>query len=472
MLEFLEDNRHVAYPFTDGPDAGLHDFFVDAYIAYTKNPRTDSVKLTHLSLTRVVLAFDSDSTILCDLTHGVDGVVRTQYTCGDFIVFRWVKTAPSDAWFTAEEFVVQFVVTSATVTYPITPLSARLISSLVNRVPDGVRKISIKSPGVPFPSDSMHVQSLLAEGCCVVVAGKNMNIGVGQSAAINGLNLSTITPARPKSSILLEAVPGAGTGRVYDCVDEDPSIKTIKRIGPAGNGNFSLFGDDCIWVERELVDADHDGHGDGYEPVNPHTDYSGNAAANALKLRGNCKACCDCDDYGAAYAALAAVWALAKETADKISDLNRRYEILRLKRLASKQCTQPCIVVRVNIFARPDYSVSVAGTLKNNCTHAVRNSTMHFNIDGGTGGGGFGTFEQGSGLLLIGNNKGVHTNSTSLTIPVLEPGEQASYSFNVRFGADQRPKGMVVRASLSATTTLGNGSDTASTGLRGPLLKT
>lgn len=465
MFEFYEDNKSISYPFEDKPDDGLHEAFVDAYVCYTKSTNPGRVKLTYFdpdtSPQRCELRFE-DGTVLCNLIDGVGGVSFSSFICGEYSVYRWIKTDSLSTWFSGEEVVVQFVVKSAFDSYPLSPSSSYLISSLVNRKPLVVRKLAVKLPGLACCSTNHF-----ADGCVVLEPGSNVITAENRSAPQLGLGLTTLNPVRPKKSILLEAVPGAGTGLSFGCPDGGtPSIKSISNRFPDDRGNFSLVGEACTWVERELAT-------DGFSPVNPHTDYTATPKEGSLTLHDDCKACCDCADYGLAYEAIAELWERAKIIADQIRELKSRYLALREQWLNSEACNKKKIEIKLALFARADFHLAVAAIVVNRSGVDIQNAQLDFTI---TSLNGDGTFEIGSGLLTLPEQAPLQLDGENIIIQELSDGAQVSYSFEKRWDsslgkATASRTNLGVHVTATITTSEGTDTDSAAATLKSPLTK-
>lgn len=465
-FEFLADNRKVAYPFEDSPEDGLHELFVDACVVYTTSPNTGRLKLVLFdpvaTVKRLKLQFE-DGTVLGDLSSGIDNVVFNSYSFGDYEVYEWRKLATLDEWFTGEELVARFTVYPSALNPPLTyPIASNvvLISSLVNHQASQVRKLAVKQPGLDCCNNHF------ADGFVRLECGSNMSLVVNKPTVALGLGLTQVVPVRARASITVEAIAGEGTGQAFGCPDAgDPVIKTVRRQQPDQYGNLALNGDGCVWVERKLATS-------GFTPVNPNTDYQGEVEQGRLRINGDCKACCDCADYGAAYEALTDVWNSAKLVAAKLANVKARYEAIRKKWLESAQCNQSPVMVKLALFARADYHLAVAASVVNRSGHELSGVKLDFNVDP------TGTYERGSGLLTRPNEATIQIDGVSINVGHLKDGEQATFSFEERWYGTSDPLGfglsrlgLIVNVSVKAHTSLGTFSDFGVQSLKPPLVK-
>lgn len=439
-FEFLAEKQQVSYPFEDLEDEGLKKLFVDAFTVFSgPNIALDKrVKLVHFDPTgvkRVRLEFE-DATLLADVTDGVDDVVLSVRALGEYTLYEWSKVAPLTTWFTGLELLVRFVVhteTSVATVYPLVLTDAIMLSTLVNPRPKHVRKIAVRQPG----EDCCTFDALpaFAEGFIRFDAGPNMELNrVAQSVPIS-LGLEEDSPVRTREPIVFEVVPGKGNP-VSDCPEEELVIRTIHGAGADDFGNFNLAGNDCLWLERPL-------DGGGFVPVHPNTDYEANVVPNTLKIHDNCKPCCDCSDYGAAYQALSDMWEKAKLVAAKIAQLKAKYEELRQLWLDSSVCNQGPLRVRVRAFARPDFMLAVSGVVVNRSQFDVAGVTMTFSVVPS------GTYLTGSGQLERDNLPMQHIDGTVIPLGTLVPSEQARFSFDMRWFTPGRV-GLSVMVTLTA----------------------
>jgi hypothetical protein len=277
---------------------------------------------------------------------------------------------------------------------------------------------------------------------------------------------------RIPTTILMDAVAGAGTGQFQDCPEGEGDIKILNGAGPDEHGNVGLSGTDCTWIDRPVQDI--------VGPVHPHTDYAAVPVPNTLRIQDDCKACCDCNDYGEAYQGMKRVWERALAVSRRVELLRQQYHELRL--LAIEKAKIKCpeeVMVDLSVIPRPDYHLAVGVTAVNNTSTDLPSVTLQVCIVPN----GY-RYVPGSGSL---NNDTVHTLRTdpfpvsclppyegqgvAIALPPLVAGGVVNYTFGVRYYAGTPRHG---RATVTALvkTAAGNFVSTKSVNLQPPLQKT
>lgn len=471
-LDFYRSNTSVSYPF-ENSTSDIKSYFVDAYVNYCQNDMVSDkrVKLTYFDVNatpkRVILAFE-DNTILADLSGSSPTghpVAFKSSTFGDYTIYEWRKISTIGDGFTGDEIIIRFVILTAVESsqyFPLEPTNTFLISSLVNPHMKRVRKLGVKQPDLDCCTG-------LGEGFCVLEAGNNIKLSINKSDQAVGLGLPQTQKVRTPSKILVDVIPGAGSGKKQICLGDDLPILTINNIPPSKQGNFKLYGQDCIWLERPI---------ESIVPSDNHRiDYEARALLATLKFHADCKACCDCDDYGRAYAELSSLWDRALAASKRIEDARKKYNKLLalLKDIRAKTClgtSEDKVQVYLDVITRPDYHYAVGMAIRNNTDQTFNSVRLTITIDAPNSI----TYTERSGFLSTPDINyrqvdPVGSNPYSVTIPRLKPGEVGEYTFEGRFYSGHRAN-IVVRATGTANTPVGNFTVTKQGTLTKPLLKT
>lgn len=189
---------------------------------------------------------------------------------------------------------------------------------------------------LPLRVTSFRVGDVALAGDLVVAAGYNVTAAGGPPEAGR-------TPGgRYASVVSLDAVPGAGLGRVAGCPDEYPVLRRFNRVGPDCAGNLTVDADDCFRVQ---VPADVTGPPDG-----PRT---ATATPATLRLTSDCDPCCACEDYVNTYKGLKRVWdewAAAAAAAEAVRDTHG-YNKARWVAAAECRAANPAALVATQGYA-------------------------------------------------------------------------------------------------------------------------
>ena len=446
LLEWFDGNRTVDYPFEDACSAGLKGLLVDAYVVHNKlTVKQQRVKLVYLDPPHITLKFE-DNTVLTDLNLPNSHLtVIGPLAFGSYTIYEWHRvTQPADG-LNDTECLIRLVFVTANMPahpFPLAPTNAFLLSALVNPRMKRVRRMALKQPGLPLP-----IGGGFMEGVVQFEAGHNMILRKSPPAKSLGLGIDApVEQPGDSTNVLVEAVPGAGTGKFQDCVGGG-EIKTIDKTGPDDKGNFVLAGQDCTWTERPI--------GPMHGAVHPHTDYSAAPVPNTLKLRDDCTACCDCSDFKAAYEGLSRVYDRAKDASRRIESARQQYNALvRLLNSSNANVCPSEVTVDMSLLTRPDFHLAISLTLVNNWTEELPMTMIRFCITPG----GY-IYTPGSGIM---SNTLIHAvrvdplitgvscspyplagQGMAIVLPPVPRTEMVNYLLSVRFPAGSLRMGNV-----------------------------
>lgn len=136
----------------------------------------------------------------------------------------------------------------------------------------------------------------------------------GKVRFVAGYNveLSGVTPdltnvgGRSVSRVHMNAVPGAGDGRLPGCDDVETVLRRINRVQPDCSGNFIVELDDCFRGQLPLFVSG--AMGEARTAQYSAEGLSAEEAAHAIKLYSDCHPCCECSYYVRTYKGLKRVW--------------------------------------------------------------------------------------------------------------------------------------------------------------------
>lgn len=167
----------------------------------------------------------------------------------------------------------------------------------------------------------LTVSGLTFAGPVEVVAGYNVSLALGETLSPDG--------GRSRTSVLLDGVPGAGSGRLPGCEEAESFVRRINLVSPGPDGNFRIETDGCVRVQPLLA------VGAGDLPYATATEAT-------LVVADDCEPCCSCDDYVNTYAGLVRSWnlwvataAAAEAVRDTLVGNKARWEAEALRRQAS-----------------------------------------------------------------------------------------------------------------------------------------
>lgn len=467
VFDWLTSNTEIDYPFDSRPSDGSYRLFVDAYVVHNRlseaGQRLQLVTFDPAGYCDLVF---EDTNVLANLTPADSFLVSV---FGEYTLYRWQKSTTVGVGFTDEDLAVQIVVLTsqlANFTFPLSPAMAFLQASLVTPHVGRVRRMAVALEGLPCCVGFTGEQAVL-EG------GNNTELSVVTAPAVPSLGILPTNKTRVPTVINIDMTPGGGTGKVIDCNSATPPIKTVDQAGPNAIGDLALMGEDCTWVERRITGV--------RPPVHPNTNYQADPVLALLQLHQDCKACCDCLDYGLAYEAIAALWARAKKAAALIEAARKRYNELDAQINAIKLITETGIKLKIQLVARPDYHLAIQLTayldskhdITDNIFIIVRLDTFGFALT------------VGSGIVDVANAHKrqldpiqLSTNQLYWVIPGLKSTGYAQCSCEIRYGplisdfaGPVSRVGRIVTAYGTAQHGLVTANDFTNSELRGPLVK-
>ena len=464
--EWYSSNHMNSYPFDTRLVGDVHKLFVDAYVVHNKN--TDKKQRVRMTLFnpgtgQLQLRFE-DTTILANFTYA-DNFQSVFF--GEYIIYRWWHATTLPSGLTDDDIYVCLVVPQDELMnfmYPLTPSDAYIMASLINPRMGRVRRIAVDSnPGYAItPSDFVTSDSVTLE------AGNNIATSVQAANPAVGLDIVPEDTVRVPTVVVIDADPGAGTGRYSTCNTTTPPLKLINTTGPDVLGNFEFQGQDCTWIERMLTGSPV------LPPTHQNTDYLTTALDFSIELHQDCLACCDCSDYGDVYSNLSKIWTRARTAAARIEVARKQYIALNAQLRQIKIDTETGLNAIVRTLVRPDFHLAVGGQIYNNSKDDLGSVTIVFELDQP-----FALYTAKSGFVDAENMHQVQVDpiivglTYTVILPKLSSRAFARYTFEVRFaeGLTDRQKALV-NVTLTATSGAHTASDVLSSQLQGPLVKT
>jgi hypothetical protein len=467
VFDWLTSNTEIDYPFDSRPSDGSYRLFVDAYVVHNNRAKAGQrLQLVTFDPTGICDLVFEDATLLANLTALNDFNVSV---FGQYTLYRWQKSTTVGVGFTGEDLAVQIVVLTsqlANFIFPLSPPMAFLQASLVSPHQGRVRRMALALDGLSCWVGVTGEQVIL-EG------GNNTDLSLVTTPPVPSLGILPTNSVRLPTIIKIDMTPGGGTGKLIDCNFATPPIKTIDQAGPNTIGNLDLTGEDCTWVERRITDVD--------PPTKAFTNYAATPVPATLQLHQDCKACCDCIDYGLAYTAIAALWGRAKKAAALIEAARKQYNILDAKVNSIKIITETGLKLKIQLVARPDFHLAIQLTayldskfdINHNIFLEVQLDTFGF------------AMTQGSGIIDIagGHKKQLDpiqfsTNQFFWIIPGLKSTGYAQGSFEIRYGPSTADFSGPVSRIGRVVTAYGQAAygavvvkDSTNVTLRGPLVK-
>lgn len=133
----------------------------------------------------------------------------------------------------------------------------------------------------------------------VVMTG-GVRFEAGFNVALSGAGTVRVDGGRYVDEVSIDAVPGAGDGRVSGCDDAAPVVRRINQVTPDCGGNFVIEVDPCFRVQLPVAVAT-----DGADRT---ASYATAADESAVALHSDCRPCRDCEYYVRTYRGLSRVW--------------------------------------------------------------------------------------------------------------------------------------------------------------------
>jgi hypothetical protein len=196
----------------------------------------------------------------------------------------------------------------------------------------------------------------------------NIVLSAGNNIELSGSVQTQTDGQRFRSTININAVPGAGRGVADGCDESAPVLRKINKVGPDCGGNFVIEIDDCFRVQQPLAVS---GAAGSPRAATPTTD--------GLELKSDCRPCCPCDAYVYTYRGLHRVWDRWQETAVNAESTRDTYEENRLRWLQAKECRE---ANPGRLLARTDElcKTMIGASYCNTTTCCLTNIEMRFTL--------------------------------------------------------------------------------------------
>lgn len=281
------------YPFLPGGD--LAGGVLDFYLSYAAEYRLP-----------LVLTVAGDVFTVTD----ADAVVVAAVDTGDAETTAWGDDRTVYGWVTSST-VVRAVVRDDT----IGDGSGTLDPRTCNRLPARVTSLRVG----------------------LVSVTENVVFKAGYNIALSGVEpTDRLDGGRFVNQVNLDAVPGAGDGRLGGCDDVAAVVRKINGLVPDCGGGFRIELDPCFRGQLPLFVT-----GGPDEPRTAEYSEEGLTTAEAkaaIKLHSDCHPCCECDYYVRTYRGLKRVWNTWGTAATQAEEVRDTYEENRQRWLAARQC--------------------------------------------------------------------------------------------------------------------------------------
>lgn len=156
------------------------------------------------------------------------------------------------------------------------------------------------------------------------------------------IDLSGAVPAEPadggryRPQVAMDAVAGAGAGRVAGCEEVVAEVRRINQIGPDCAGNFKIEVDPCFRAGPPLLVTGAAGEVRTAEHAS--AGLTAEEAQHALKIASDCRPCWECSYFVRTYRGLKRQWDRWKAVAAQAEGVRDTYHANRERWLASRQC--------------------------------------------------------------------------------------------------------------------------------------
>lgn len=274
------------YPFTAHVTGNLTGVVLDAYASYYDPTGAYALPLHLTSAGANVVLADAAGTVILETTPAA---ARTR-AWGARTVYEWV----------ADPVVLRLVLDGA-----FQDGHAVLDPRTCNRLAPHVR--------------SFWVGGVRLTGPVKFEAGYNVTLTGTDDAAGD---------ERYAPVVAMDAVPGAGTGRVPGCPEVDVLLRKINQVRPDCAGNFVIELDDCFRGQPPLTVT-----GAQDAPRTAVVDTPG-----AMTLYSDCYPCCSCDAYVRTYRGLKRMWDRWASVATDAQEARDTYASNRARWIASGEC--------------------------------------------------------------------------------------------------------------------------------------
>ncbi len=281
------------YPFSE--NTALAGSVLDAYVSYEDVACAFRLPFT-LSVAGDIWTVTDADTVTVFTGDTADAVSRTW---GTRTVWEWKTT----------EVVFRAVVATGI------DGSGVLDARTCNRIPARVR--------------SLRVGLVKASGGFKFRAGYNM--------AISGsLPVEPADGGRFRCQINIDAVAGAGAGRVNGCEELVPVLRKINQQGPDCSGNFRIEVDPCFRIGPPLLITGN--KNETRTAIHAASGLTSDEAKHALRMTSDCQPCCKCDYFVRTYRGLKRQWAKWRDLAVRAEAVRDTYELNRARWNVSRDC--------------------------------------------------------------------------------------------------------------------------------------
>lgn len=324
------------YPFT-GPSV-LNGYVLDLYVSYEDDACAHPMPFSAEVAGETLYVYDAENAVVAT---GVLALATTR-AWGTRTVYQWTD----DAW------VLRAVLRDDLAAEGTGALDPRTC----HRVPPRVR--------------SFRVGLVQVTGNVRFEAGYNIDLsGADADAPLDG--------GRYVTQVAMDAVAGAGLGRLQGCDDVTPLVRRINRTTPDCGGNFNVEVDPCFRAQLPLFVTGEKSEARSAEYS--AAGLSSEEAAHALRLTSDCRPCCDCDHFVRTYRGLKRMWDRWKGVANAAEAVRDLYESNRARWLSSRNCR---ISNPARLFATADYNcqVQVGGSFCNLTTCCLVPVELRFTI--------------------------------------------------------------------------------------------
>lgn len=165
----------------------------------------------------------------------------------------------------------------------------------------------------------------------------NVKFEAGYNIDLSGADaVEPVDGGRYRTTVNLDAVPGAGAGRLSGCEETTPQVRRINQVGPDCSGNFKIEVDPCFRIGPPLLVTG--GLGEPRTAEFAADGLTAEEAAHALRITSDCHDCCQCDYYVRTYRGLKRMWERWRTIAATAEAARDTYEGNRERWLLAKQC--------------------------------------------------------------------------------------------------------------------------------------
>lgn len=283
------------YPFTA---AGVLDGIVlDLYLSYYDPAQQYKLPFSLSVVGTVFTVTDSNAVIVASGNISTGGTSRVW---GSRTVYEWI----SDPW------VLRVVVRA-------------------DLLEDGAGVLDVRT----CEQSAKHVRSVRVG--MLRMTGK-IQIQTGYNISLSATPIAPVDGGRLTNQVNMDAVPGAGIGKLNGCDAAETVLRKINKVQPDCGGNFIVDFDNCFRAQLPLFMV-----GDQGEPrIGEFSaqDLTTEQAKHAIKIYSDCHPCCECDYYVRTYRGLKRMWDKWKEDATRAEAVRDTYNDNRKRWLESYQC--------------------------------------------------------------------------------------------------------------------------------------